>query len=222
MRILAAAAIAALLPACFHVDVTAPGPTAPAQARIDAFRRLRPIGEHQTIAVTTSANGAVSVSSSTSLILGDGTEVTHADDLLPVLPAESVAAHAARASGDARQHKWAWMLIGDAVGIVGLGLLMSGMNQTDPNPQFTTQDQVALAMGIGGPLVGTIGYFVYNHDEHSRRAAAFATYQEGLTAQLNLCVSGLNMVPCETVAAPTAPAAPASSGAPGMVAPTVP
>jgi hypothetical protein len=174
------------------------------QERVDAFRRLVTRTEW-TVRTTTCRNtGGCSTTAASSIELGDGTVVRHADDLLPVLPADGAAARNARASARARRRKHIATLVSLGASIGGVALLYDRLHRD-------TGSTRELKAGLGMLLVAGISAVVYgvsNAQEEDRRVAAFRTYPDELAAHLRLCSTGLALVACEAQNAinPTTPA----------------
>lgn len=141
------------------------------------------------------------------LVLGNGESVVHADDLLPVVSPTSATARNGERARDARSSK-RWSLLGALASIVvGSVLIVDGVH-TDPQTGIATvgsESDLGLAVMTIGTIVGAVGYVYFSYDEGRADRAAFATYDDGLRAQLQLCVNGLQVVPCEQLA-PTATA----------------
>jgi hypothetical protein len=202
--------VTTLLSACFHVELGArPAPRAPIGDRIAAYQRLRPRTVDREITVTTSKHGT-SVTVESTLTLADGTTVTHADDLLPVLDPSSPAARAARASASARANKWMFEIGG---GVVALGGLLYALGEPGGDPYEEISD-TQMRIGLGAVVVGSIGIligqFYFRRQEEQLRRSAFFTFDESLRGSLQLCVNGMNLVDCQ---------APTHVGPPGALQP---
>src|SRR5688500_14150932 len=78
-----------------HVQLQAPRAGAPLAERQRAYERLRPAGTSQRVIVTTT-DTSVSTSTRASVILANGQTIHHAEDMLPVVEADSPTAEAAR------------------------------------------------------------------------------------------------------------------------------
>jgi hypothetical protein len=212
----------ALLPACFHTNLAPVSPTMPPDQRGAAYMQLRPVQQEHTVTVTSSRNG-ISVVENDELILGNGETITHADDLLPVVAPQSPAAAAATRSRDARHHKYTAWLLGTAAVVVGTVMMIDGLDShSESDYRASSMNEAWAGVGVAtiGALVGYGAAWYFQFEEHRERRAAFATYDDGLRAQLDLCVSGLNVVPCEAPAPAAAPPAPPVPPAP--VAPATP
>lgn len=220
-RYLAAALSAlALIPAACgepHVQLESPGRGAPLVERQKSYERLRPAGTSQRVIVTTS-DASGSSSTHTSIILSNGETVHHAEDVLPVVPADSPTAEAARRH--AYHRRWdsvGWTLSTMGV-LVALGSIVipvvNELDEPNPSPDIWWPGVIG---GVVGVVVGSgIAYY------HGRRArdskiAAFATYDESLRAHLDICVEGTRLFDCgEGLPAPPPgePPPPPPSGAP--------
>src|SRR5262245_10442890 len=97
-----AAFLLCLLAACVpkpHVRLEAPRADAPSGERVAAYERLEPRVLDQTMIYDEHHN--LVQSTNDSLLLGDGQRIYHAEDLEPVVAANSLTARAARRSRDA-------------------------------------------------------------------------------------------------------------------------
>lgn len=180
--------------ACGHPHVTFPpmpdlGPT----ERVQAYMALRPVSEK----VVTSRN-AVQVT----MTLANGTEVWHATDLEPLVAPASKTAQALThfRAASARQRTWRNV----ALATIPVTILVEvGLANLDMNA--TVLGGAAL-LGVGTFLVSILG------SAWNRRTAVYAhldaleTFDESLAQRLNVCVSGLGVVPCENAQPATLPA----------------
>src|SRR4051812_16969413 len=103
------------LVAC-HVDLRLPPQPWRPDQRVAAYNQLAATKER----ITYSNKGG----SSRTLILADGREVRYPEDLLPVVPPDSVTARKARAAGDAG-HKYRWLVLGGAAASFGGFLVLA-------------------------------------------------------------------------------------------------
>jgi len=193
-----------------HVALEAPGPGAPAAERQKAYQRLRPAASTRTVVVNES-DGSVRSATHSSLILANGQTVHHAEDMIPVVAADSPTAEAARRH--AHHDRWdsvGWTL--STVGVlVALGSIaipvIDELDKPNPSPDIWWTGV------IGGAAALVIGSGVsYYHGSRARDAkvAAFATYDASLREQLHLCVSGTRLIDCADV--PADGGSPASRG----------
>ncbi|MGN6107216.1 MAG: hypothetical protein ACTHU0_19060 [Kofleriaceae bacterium] len=191
-RSCASLAVAALLPGCFHVSIGHVSPRASAETRLRAYQGLRPA--ERSIAITRDQHHQV-VETESSMTLADGTEVHHADDLLPVLDPGSPAAHAARRSASARRGKWAFEVAGMAAIAGGFVVALAGAD-SDTDETFSRTTTIGLGIVLAGAAMYLTGHWYYARAEESARRAAFATYDESLRQSLQLCVQGMQVVDC--------------------------
>jgi hypothetical protein len=179
------------LAGCFHVSLQKPPPHASFDERLATYERLRPVSQVQDVTVTTGTYAAVTVSSK--LVLADGTAVTHAEDLLPVLDPKTPAGHAAARSRSARHSANNWYTGGLLVMAAGLVYLLT-QSSVEEGPGAA--DVIAMGAMTVGPLVGLFGGLYYREVEENERRAAFHTYDASLRSSLALCVDGVRIVDC--------------------------
>lgn len=208
-----------------HVALEAPGKAAPLAERQRSYERLRPAGTSQRIIVTTTDN-SVSSSTHTSVILANGQTVHHAEDMLPVVAADSPTAEAARRHAYHRKRA----SIGYTLGTIGLLVALGSVaipiiEGIDEQPTGGGPD-IWWPGVIGGGVAFLVGSGVaYYNGSRARDAkiAAFATYDESLRQNLAVCVEGTRIVDCDAQpppppagdAPPPPPAAVTDCSAPG-------
>ena len=180
-----------------HVRLAAPAAGAPPAERVAAYEKLRGLGQSET--VIADARGDVVGQSADFLALGSGEVVYHAEDLVPVVPAESDTAHAARRAEHLDGAAWPWQLAGLVVGVAGLGL---------GSYALATDDGAAVPiLGLGLVFAGTglaaIPTIYDDQRAEAERISAFTHYDSDLRRRLDLCANGLEVVAC---AAPTSAA----------------
>lgn len=191
-----------------HQTLVAPPVDAAAADRLAAFERLISRADEQTLRVS---HGRVVSATTDYLILGDGTRVYHAEDLIPVVPADSATARHATQAKEHVDRARPWDI---ATGIAFVATLVVVVSA----PLFfdNVSDQVTFAL-IGGTagLATTIalGYKARSEGgDGGDRLSAFTTYNDDLRKRLDVCVDGTRVVAC-------APAAPAPAAAPPAPAP---
>lgn len=135
------------------------------------------------------------------LRLTNGTSVHYAEDLLPVLPVNSVAAREVDQALTAKLHaRYASMFM--LASLVGFGLAGAHwMNASDERiePDPTASEAILIGTSLVGMIAG--GLFVWHYDGQYAKhfGAANRAYNDGLAEQLNVCVSGYALVACETL-----------------------
>lgn len=180
------------LASCYHVDLRSPPAQLSPEQRVASYSELRPTRQGY-LSVSTD-RGKTWTLESTSIFLGGGVEIVHADDLLPVVASGSRAARAARASASARLKGHMAFAFQMVALLTGAYLIRSVFDEQPPTwPAGRT--------GLGLVFVGTpIGYYVQRHYlrvELRERRIAFEHYPAALADRLNVCASELAIVPCE-------------------------
>ena len=174
-----------------HVTLQAPPANLTPEQRVHAFQTLRRGAEGAEIR-TTCGRGGCSSSTTELLFLRNGTEIRYAEDVLPVLPADSPAATAARDVGSTRQRSKRWARAGWLM-FVG-GFVVSMVSFANEKYPFM---YAGLATTVGG--IGVIGYsgFVFDREVNRKTRFVFDHYDQGLAARFDVCVNGIAVVPCE-------------------------
>lgn len=202
-----------------HVALQAPGASATLEERTKAYEQLRPLSSHETLTVTTQYGVPIAATSEpTYLQLKNGARVYHPEDLLPVLPADSVAAKAAQESQSARQSRNTVIGVGVAIGVVGVIAMVAIRASVAPVPDLPhnwTQSQfdqhmndteaalrqgiIGYGVGLGGVAVGAlvvlVGNLVYGRNAADAMRTAFETFDTGLRAKLDLPGDGAARLP---------------------------
>lgn len=184
-----------------HVEL-APMPTnlAPAQ-RVEVFNRLRRAGEIRTV-TTSCGNYGCRTSTSTSMVMANGTVIDLAEDLLPLVPRDSATGRAATSAGEAHDRASWWGKAAWLTGTVGFGVLMYGFYKVN------TPEEIIGGTLFGAGVAAGIVWAVSYYDAKLDTRAAFDHFTPDLANELALCVSGLSIVPCEAPPSAPAPAIP--------------
>lgn len=193
-----------------HVELQGPRAGASLEDRTKVYEQLRPLSRHESILVTTH-NGAVTSASQVPsyLQLNNGARVYYPEDLLPVLPADSVAARAAEESRAARHSANFFRGVGAAVGavalVVGVAIFAGAPAVPDLSPGWgsaefdqhwaasraaSQQRMLGGGVGIGGVglglLVGLVGGLLHGRTAADSARTAFETFETGLRDRLGL------------------------------------
>ena len=184
-----------------HVRLDAPSATLAPDQRVAYFLAMRPT---RTTYTTESRDGGDTwrVTDRT-LILFNGKTVEAPEDLVPVVGAESVTARAANESVDARRHA-KQADVGLFASIVFAAVVVG--------PLASRLDLVASigwGLGLMPAAVASVMRWHFTRDEMDARARAFSAYTREMGERLNVCASGIRVVPCESP----------STGAPGQLPP---
>ncbi len=180
-----------------HVRLSAPDASAPPKERLKAYGKLRPLSMHETHVTT--LQGGVPVGSyrqTDYLQLASGQRVYHAEDLLPVIPEQSVSAAAAREaeSSLSTANTLQWVAVG--LMVVGGMVMVASVTSapTDDGPNMTP-----VYVG-GGIMMAGLPVFFWGSAERSsaqdEKATAFETYDSSLRDQMGLCADGKEVSPC--------------------------
>ena len=178
-----------------HYSLTVPPPTAHPMERLAAFHQLRPTGMG---AVTTcSSRGGCNTKSY--LVLADGREIWHPEDLEPVVAPQSRAGVAVRRIRQLYRRGKAWGVVLGVVSAVGIGLGAAAISR-ESEPLFYAS---LGTLGAGFAVAGT-AILITNFQLSNATAELFDQYDVGLAAQLNICARGLAVVPCDAPDMPVA------------------
>lgn len=192
-----------------HVRVAPLPPQMTSAQRVQAYQTLRPAlaGEEE---ITRCGQDGCATEIKPFVRLADGTKVREPDDLLVLVPGDSVTAREARRYAALRSRRnWTY-----GVATVGLatGFLIAGAGLTADDhvwdgeglPGDHTMIAVGATIALGSMITGLIlGYRWHGQaDRHKRKA--FTSYDADLAQRLQLCTLGLQIVPCEGTAPPGA------------------
>jgi hypothetical protein len=183
-----------------HYTLNVPPPTASPVERLQAFNRLRTraVGE----LTTCSYRGAMPDHcwSSQYLVLADGREIWHHEDLLAVVTPDSQAARDHRDYTRVKANQLLWTLGLFAGAAAGIAMIHYGWADEPTDLMWTGVGVTAASVLIGGG-----GAYITGLQARSAKLRMFAHYDEGLAAQLNICTSGIAIVPCDAPNMPVAP-----------------
>jgi len=187
---------AALMAACTHtVTLRRPADDLTPEQRVATYNALHATSERDVVMVT--CNGACASQETRTIQLADGRQTSEPTDLLPVLLPHSDAARHIRAVESHRRRSGFW-LSGGLVGFgLGLGLGFKMVEHDPAGGQDWSTARYPVYAGVAALIVG--GGFMYYHRGRSMEetSAAYQTYNEGLAEMLDVCVSGLEVIPCE-------------------------
>lgn len=194
--------VCALLLGCAsakHVTIQAPPDTLTQSQRIQAFEYYR-MGGEGTEMTTSCSNRGCTTRSRRVLILRDGTEVRHAEDLIPLLPVNTIAGYSARnlALHESRGRMWRRIALASVLGGLVVAVIAERMDRHDVAVGAT-------AVGIGVGVIGLVGSMKNYLEAKSETDSVFDNYNQGLAQRLGVCVAGYQLVPCEGYAAGAQP-----------------
>lgn len=163
---------------------------------MEAFNRLHAAA----VGTQTTCSNRGGCSSTQYLVLADGSEIWHPEDLAPVVAPQSEAGASMRRLLQLQERAWFWrkvMLVPMGVGIAFAVAAIA----TESAPLGWS----ALGLIGGGFVVGGAGVIVSNFRIRKATYQLFEQYDGGLAAQLNICARGMAVVPCDAPDTPTPP-----------------
>jgi len=190
-------ALLVVIAACGHPHYTlsAPPPTAAPAERMQAYAALRAAGRGEV--VSCDKHGCTKTEY---LVLGDGREIWHLEDTVPVLSPKTDAGEEARRLVDIRANRRVWRDV-LLVGLLGgIATIVVGA-KVDSTPVIYAGE----VMVAGGLVIGGLGMLVDHFRAAGPRNFVLDHYDEGLTKQLNLCVQDTFVYPCDAPNAPQPP-----------------
>jgi hypothetical protein len=176
-----------------HHQLAAPPPTLSGAQRVAWFDAFAAESE-RTVTTVTCQKFSCTKSIEKSLTLGNGTRIDHAEDLLPLVRADSISArhmHDARRA-TVRGHVWRWVALGTALGGLATALVLDHEGVID--------DRTALVIGGTGAVFSLFSYFAARDEltvATDAAGRAFESYTKDLADRLQVCVRGMQLVPCE-------------------------
>jgi hypothetical protein len=176
--------------------------------RVQIYNDLHATAERETTTTSCSNQGGCSSSIHRTLFLANGTEVHHAEDLLPLLSPDSHAARSAQASLRSQQNQRNFTLLGVAGMVVVAIVGMSILSDDDGDGELSSGVKLGLVAGGATALVGSFGAYHYHTKAADEQGEANTHYNAGLARRLDVCVSGIYVVPCEATAATITPGGP--------------
>ena len=172
-----------------HVTLPTLPPTMTPAQRVETFARYRVAGR-LTKRPRNCVVGCESDEGEGTLVLGDGTRVSQAEDLLPLLTSDSLARTAARKLARIRPRQRWW-------GVAALVTFVSGTVLAIKTWNRDVLPYVGLGIGAGGPVIAGIGAWIEGDNAAVATRTVFRRYNATLAVELALCVNGLALVPCE-------------------------
>jgi len=182
-RVLGGLLCLAVLSGCAsHVNLSVPPASAPLATRAEAYRAL-----HSTLAVQTNTSlGSGGASFDNEMLLGDGTTVAYAEDILPVVPEHSLSADYARRSLSKRStgHTCAWI---SALSAIAFGAIVVGVASSTGSGTNALEKTGLAVTGLSAAGFGIANYiFLSNSSDDAMEA--YRHYNDGLQQKLSICV----------------------------------
>ena len=171
-----------------HVQLQAPPPSAPLQARVKAYNALK--ATSYSLVETRDQYGILLRRQPNLLNLADGKEVHYPEDLLPVVAPDSACALAVKRYLPAVRTAHMLSAVGYTVAFgAGAWMLASlgnlGSSAGGANTGLT-QFEVAGAVSLTGALVAAIARLVWGSRADAAAEAAYRSYDQGLRARLRI------------------------------------
>ncbi|MEO6602436.1 MAG: hypothetical protein ABIQ16_21320 [Polyangiaceae bacterium] len=165
-----------------HVSLAVPPPDAPVATRAEAYRQLHSTSATQTV---TSLRGA-GTSFDNELTLANGTSVVYAEDILPVVSADSESAEYARSSLSKRSKgkTCGWL---SAVSTLAFGAIMLGLLSSSGSGNRTLANAGLITTGLGASGFGIANYLFLSGSSDDAMEA-YRHYNNGLQKKLSICV----------------------------------
>jgi hypothetical protein len=201
-RVVVMAAMAAMAGCDRHPHVQlGPLPTNMAAGqRVQIYNELHATAERERTTTSCSSQGGCSTSVERTLFLANGTEVHHAEDLLPLVSSDSAAARSVHAATRSRQNQRNFTLLAVAGMFVLAVVGASVLSDEDGGGALSGPTKLGLAIGGAAALVGSFGAYHYHYQAADEQGEANGQYNDGLARRLQVCVSGIYVVPCEATA----------------------
>jgi hypothetical protein len=204
--------ITLVLAACVppHVALRVP-PNATPEQRVATYSALAAESEKTTW--TRSCSSACMTTISKELRLANGTTVHYPEDLLPVVSPNSVTAHEVQHALTARRRsRYASLFaVASCVGLAAVGWHWFRSADTRESIDPTTGEAIGLGTAALGAIVSGVFIWYYEGKYAHHFGEANLAYNDGLAEQLNVCVAGYALVPCETVLPQSSASAPHGS-----------
>jgi hypothetical protein len=196
-----------------HLNLESPPANLTKEQRLKRFASLAPVGYRLELVDQCNASGGWKVCKprvdSRSVLLADGREMRHAEDLLPVVAPSSKAAQHARAVKRAVRNQTYSGVGGIAVSLTG-GFIWYESRTDDAynikgNDTGKTIGMTMLAVGV---ITAVVGSWIYHSRAERNELEAFELYQDGLAEGLRICFADLKPFPCEEPPTPPATSEP--------------
>ena len=184
-----------------HVALDAPARSAPPEARLSAYEKLRPRSPLEAQGAPRGEIPRSYLRTTDAIELGSGAKVHYARDLRPVLDEQSTAAREADLEASRSTAADVLTAAGAVLLVVGTAVAVSPFVTTDKGEALPTQP---IFVGTGLAVLSIPAFLFASERRRSAadaRSNAFETYELGLKRRLDLCGYEPNVAPCATVGA---------------------
>jgi len=184
-----ALAFAVVLNGCHsHVMLSAPPPTAPEPARVEAYKKLHALSHRETQVTYYNQLGMAfgGAHYTDYMQLADGTRVYYPEDVIPLVGEDSVTGKAADSSRSKRSLAGYLGLAAAATIIAGAAIAFSSFGSDDGNGPDKTKLFVGAGIAVGGGLGFSFGSQAVASSAQDEAATAYETYNDNLSRRLRL------------------------------------
>lgn len=194
-----------LLAGCMgHLALPEAPTSAPYPVRVQAYNSFRPLQVQYTTTVSYGRFGAVTGvnTAATGLLLANGANVFHPEDLVPMAGANSPTANAARESQSASNTADILFWSGLGASMLGTGLMLWGMFDRNASSSFSPNWPLfgaGAAVGIGGSITILVGSG-FRGAAARHRETSYQLYDQSLRQNLGLCGDAAQIGNCPTSA----------------------
>jgi hypothetical protein len=207
-----------------HVALPEAPTSAPYPVRVQAYNAHRPLSMQYTTTVSYGRYGVTGVNTAaTGLVLANGANVFHPEDLIPMAGQNSPSAAAARESQSANSTADILFWSGIGASLLGTGLALGSLF-TNGGSSYSGINWPLFGVGMGVGLGGSITILVgsgFRGAAARHRETSYQLYDQSLRQNLGLCGDGTQMGDCGAGGAMPSMTQPIPYVAPGAGQPAV-